>query len=43
MRPGDLLGTGRMTSGMEGVMPQLEVNGAELYYEVCGGGRRCCS
>jgi pimeloyl-ACP methyl ester carboxylesterase len=23
---------------MEGVMPQLEVNGAELYYEVRGGG-----
>jgi pimeloyl-ACP methyl ester carboxylesterase len=27
-----------MTPGMEGVMAQLEVNGAELYYEVCGGG-----
>jgi pimeloyl-ACP methyl ester carboxylesterase len=23
---------------MEGLMPQLEVNGAELYYDVCGGG-----
>ena len=38
MRPGDLLGAGRMVPGMEGVMPQLKVNGAELYYEVCGGG-----
>ena len=38
MRPGDLLGAGRTIPGMEDVMPQLKVNGAELYYEVCGGG-----